>query len=263
MIKKQVLLATVLGLSVCGALQAGPGDWERIGRAGDWKGTIAGAVLKGRIYTVEREGGLYETEPSTGQWRLLATSGFSETAFMFAVGSSLYTIETNGNLYRVDPASGRWEALGSAGNWKGTIAGVAVADFCIMTAEASGALYATDTSEGLWLQRGKADFASTAFMFFANDWIYTLETGGSLYRVNPADGRCPAAGEARPSLASSTDHHGSSENDVKFQALAWDVQVVSASVQSRWNTQAEFAVLRGWDRSMATSTSALLSRSMP
>ena len=88
------------------------GSWRGVGQAGEWRNTIVGTTLNGRIYTVERGGTLYETNPATGGWKQIGKPEFAKTDYMFATGDSLYTIES-GNLYRVNPLTGTWGAVGT------------------------------------------------------------------------------------------------------------------------------------------------------
>jgi hypothetical protein len=82
-------------------INPGNGTWQRIGQQGDWKGTLAGAVVKGQLYTAEVSGVLYATNLKNGGWKPLGRPNFAGTAFMFAAGDKLYTIERNGTLYWV------------------------------------------------------------------------------------------------------------------------------------------------------------------
>jgi hypothetical protein len=77
------------------------GSRERVGPAADWKSVRGRAVLEGRLYTAEADGGLRETDLRTGKREQLGSLEFGNTAFMFPAGDNLYTIETDGNLYRV------------------------------------------------------------------------------------------------------------------------------------------------------------------
>ena len=83
-----------------------------MGKAGDWKNTIAGAVLGGKIYTVESGGVLYETDPSSGSWRAVGSPEFAKTRFFFSANGSLYSIETDGKLYQINPSTGSWSEVG-------------------------------------------------------------------------------------------------------------------------------------------------------
>jgi hypothetical protein len=175
----------VLGVSLD---QAGlPGGWVQVGPPGAWKDTRAGAVLKGRLYTTEGNGCLYVTNLDTGEWQQVGKPEFGATRLMFAAGDRLYTIETDGTLYRVNPNDGTWAGVGPAGAWKATRAG-AVLKGRLYTTQGSGTLRVTDLDTGGSTGIGKAEFGGTRFLFAGGDRLYTLETDGSLYRVNPDDG---------------------------------------------------------------------------
>ncbi|HVS34860.1 MAG TPA: hypothetical protein VMS17_04710, partial [Gemmataceae bacterium] len=77
------------------------GSWKQLGEGGAWKETLAGVVLKGKLYTTETNGGFYETDLGDGKWVQLGNAEFGDTLFMFAAGEDVYTIEKSGSLYRV------------------------------------------------------------------------------------------------------------------------------------------------------------------
>ncbi len=91
--------------------------------------------------------------------------------------------------------AGSWKEVGKAGDWAGTIAGVAL-DGRIYTVESSGALYVTDPSAGTWKQVGNKDFANTQFLFTAIGKLFSIEKDGSLYAISPADGSWNGVGKA-------------------------------------------------------------------
>ncbi|HWA97086.1 MAG TPA: hypothetical protein VG713_01275, partial [Pirellulales bacterium] len=194
-------LRTVLALAMLlasAAARVEAVEWQRLGLAGDWYGTIAAVSLNDWIYTVERGGGLYRTNPYTGQWTQVGYAEFGNTAYLFAVGDWLYTIEYDGSLYRVSPGNGAWEKLGPSGGWLNTVAGVGYPfdahSGAILTAESGGGLYATST-DGYWMQIGTPVFNNTLSMVVLNGWLYTIETSGSLYQVNPVNGSWRQIGE--------------------------------------------------------------------
>jgi hypothetical protein len=168
---------------------------KQIGKAGDWRGTIAGVGMNNLIYTVESSGALYATDPSTGSWKQFGKNDFASTVFMFAGDNQLFSIEKDGSLYAINPTDGSWKPIGKAGDWRGTIAGVGLAGR-IYTVESSGALYATDPASGVWKQIGKSDFANTSIMLACSKKLFTIEKSGSLYAVNPADGSWKQLGSA-------------------------------------------------------------------
>jgi hypothetical protein len=83
--------------------------------------------------------------------------------------------------------AGSWKAIGKAGDWAGTIAGVAL-DGKIYTVESSGALFVTEPASGAWKQVGKSDFANTRFLFASGGILFSIEKDGSLYAISPGDG---------------------------------------------------------------------------
>lgn len=158
------------------------GTWGYLpNKAGEWKGTIAGSTLNGRIYTVESSGALYETNPATGVWKQIGKAEFANTRHIFSANGSLYTIE-DGGLYRVNPTNGSWGVVGKAEDWSGTRA-VAVMAGRLYSINKTGALYMSQLSSGQWSALGKPVFGNTVFMFESGNKLYTIDADGSLYRV--------------------------------------------------------------------------------
>ena len=91
--------------------------------------------------------------------------------------------------------AGSWKQVGKAGDWAGTIAGVALNNK-VYTIETSGALYVTDPTSGVWKQIGKNDFANTKFLFAAAGKLFSIEKDGSLYAISPVDGSWRGVGAA-------------------------------------------------------------------
>ena len=200
----RLLVASIVALSPLAAAAAGvkgnviylgivlnqegnAGGWERVGDSSEWDGTIAGTILGGKLFTVEKSGALYRTDLASGQWVAIGKSEFSETKFMVSVGADLYTIENSGTLYRVNPADGSWQSVGKGGKWKKTIAATAL-NQRIYTIESGGQLHGVNPQTGNWRQIGKPEFGETRLLFAARSSLYTIENDGSLYEVSPTDG---------------------------------------------------------------------------
>ena len=185
-----------MALAVMGtAAVAGEFSKQAVGAPGGWAGTIAGAALDGKLYTVEAAGNLYATDPADGSWSKIGGADFANTAFLFAAGDSLASIEKDGSLYLINPADGSWKKSGPTGGWANTIAG-AMLDGTLYTVERSGALYASDPAAGTWKKVGNPDFAATKFLFAADRKLVSIETSGSLYLIEPTDGSWKQVGEA-------------------------------------------------------------------
>ena len=54
---------------------------------------------------MERNGGLYVTNPMTGLWKQIGKADFGRIQFIFGVGGSLYSIE-DGDLYLINTTTG-------------------------------------------------------------------------------------------------------------------------------------------------------------
>jgi hypothetical protein len=196
----KVFFSGILVLAAALLLQAQAGSWKQVGKAGAWNGTIAGAVLNEKIYTVESSGAFYVTEPESGVWRQIGKNDFASTKFLFAAAGKLFSIEKDGSLYAINSIDGAWKQLGKAGAWAGTTCGTGLGSR-ILTVEASGSLYETDTASGIWKQLGQPDFTATRFMFICGGSLYTIEQGGSLYQVNVGGtGQSGAPASAQPAI---------------------------------------------------------------
>lgn len=184
----------LIGAAGVRQVSADVGDWKRIGKAGEWKGTIALATMNVRLYTIDNSGALYATDLAAGTWRQLGKAEFGKTRFLFAGDQSLYSIETDGSLYRVSSTTGAWSRVGDAGVWNNTIAGTML-NGRLYTVERSGILYETNPATGVWKKVGKPEFAKSRYIFAEGSSLYTIEDGG-LYRVNPNDGAWGLVGKA-------------------------------------------------------------------
>ena len=115
---------------------------------------------------------------------VLTALGAAAMASAAAVERDLYVLGVALDQ-RGEPGS--WERVGAERAWKAVRAGAVFKDQ-LFTAEKNGTLQATNLSSGKRKQVGKAEFGETTFMFAGGDKLYTIETDGSLYRVDPGDG---------------------------------------------------------------------------
>ncbi|MGD9874843.1 MAG: PQQ-binding-like beta-propeller repeat protein [Kiritimatiellia bacterium] len=189
--KSRALMSFVLALFLQGTVLAEVKT--AVGKPGDWVNTVAGAVLDGKIYTVEQSGRLYATDPASGTWTAVGEAGFSGGTFLVALNGALYFFDGDGSIFRVDPSTGAREQVGRAGDWINTIAAAAPGGK-ICTVEASGKLYVTDPATGAWSGVGEADFGNTAFAVAVDGRLYTIEKGGAIYEVSVEDGSWKPAG---------------------------------------------------------------------
>jgi hypothetical protein len=159
------------------------GTWKQVGRAGDWKATIAGTILNGSLYTAESSGVLYRTNLKTGEWSKIGNPDFINTKFMVAANNRLYTIEKDGTLYEIDPDNGSWNQLGKAGDWAATVNAV-VCLGKMYSIESNGAFYETNLKTGTWKLLGKIDFKPEFLMSADWGYLYAVDSAGFLYGLN-------------------------------------------------------------------------------
>lgn len=164
-----------------------PGAWNQIGKSGDYKNTLDGAVISGKLYTVESDGTLYATSLRDGTYKTLGKKEFANTRMMWASENDLISLETDGSLYRIDTMDGSWKQIGKKGEWKGTIAADVMGRY-LYSVEADGKLYRTDLRTGSWGQLGKPEFANTVYVGAVWDFIITIEKDGTMYKVDPKNG---------------------------------------------------------------------------
>src|SRR5688572_27044624 len=92
--------------AICAALLFGslsyaqPGTWKQVGNGGAWLNTIFAVSNNGGLYTIEKSGALYRSDPATGNYTLITKENYINTAAMFAGDKNIFTIENDGSLYR-------------------------------------------------------------------------------------------------------------------------------------------------------------------
>ena len=66
--------------------------WEQVGKKGDWANTVEVVPMSGFIYSIEKDGTLFETDPS-GKYRQLGDKGeFRNVDNLAALDGWLWTV---------------------------------------------------------------------------------------------------------------------------------------------------------------------------
>jgi hypothetical protein len=73
--------------------------WVQVGRAGDWRNTVAWTSDRGALWSLESNGTLYKSNPQGEYEQLGGTGTYSDMSHLAALNNFLFTIE-KGNLYR-------------------------------------------------------------------------------------------------------------------------------------------------------------------
>ncbi len=144
---------------------------------GDWSSTIAATAHDGALYVIDRGGALYRVSPGDGSYTQLE-GGFASTACLTAAGDALLTIEQSGSMYRVSTADGTWSRLDET--WAGARA--AAGDATTAYVASGESMFTVDPTDGTY-----ADFTDTTWttrlLAVAGPALYSLESGGALYRI--------------------------------------------------------------------------------
>ncbi|MBL0068316.1 MAG: hypothetical protein IPP93_10550 [Chitinophagaceae bacterium] len=77
------------------------GKWTRIGDKKAWKGAWGGAVVNGKLYTVENPGLFFEAPITDGVKKQLDNTQFTKARFLFGEAGKLYTITSEGSLLEI------------------------------------------------------------------------------------------------------------------------------------------------------------------
>lgn len=93
------------------------GKYNQVGKDWDWQKTVIFTGLNGKIYSVEKDGTLYVTDPGAGDSKKISGNDFSETAGMFSVNGKLFIVSKDGQLTQVNPEDGKGAKIGKPDDW--------------------------------------------------------------------------------------------------------------------------------------------------
>jgi hypothetical protein len=159
------------------------GKWELVGKEGDWKGTVDMVGMDGYLWSVEPDGSLYKTDPSSGNFTEVGEKGsFQHLKHLEGMDHMLWTVEGD-TLYKTDPKTGKWEKSGEGGGWARTVA-MAGLNGILYSIEPDGSLWKTDASGNDTLI-DKGGFKGCTDLAAMDGKLWTIENG-SLYRTDPS-----------------------------------------------------------------------------
>ena len=78
------------------------GSWEMLGKAANWSGTRAAAIVGTYLYSANQNGKLYVSHLTNGQLAVIGQPVFGSTAYMFENRNRLYAIDADGSLYYIE-----------------------------------------------------------------------------------------------------------------------------------------------------------------
>jgi hypothetical protein len=158
------------------------GKWELVGKEGEWKNRIELVGMDGFLWSVEKDGSLYKTDPATGKSTQVGSKGsFEKLTNLEGMDHMLWSIE-EGTLYKNDPKTGKWEQAGKEGEWSKTIDFVGLGGF-LYSIEPDGSLWKTDKNGNNTLL-DKGDFKGASHLTEMGGKLWTIEQG-TLYETDP------------------------------------------------------------------------------
>ena len=158
------------------------GKWELVGKEGEWKNTVGLVAMDDALWSVEKDGSLYKTDPATGNHTQMGDKGlFERLQNLEGMDHMLWSIEA-GSLYKNDPKSSKWELVGKEGEWSKTVDFVGLGGF-LYSIEPDGSLWKTDKT-GNHTLLDKGDFKGCTHLTEMGGNLYTVENG-TLYQTNP------------------------------------------------------------------------------
>jgi hypothetical protein len=158
------------------------GKWELVGKEGEWKNTVGLVGMDDSLWSVEKDGSLYKTDPATGNHTQMGDKGlFEHLQNLEGMDHLLWSIEA-GSLYKNDPKSSKWELVGKEGEWSKTTDFVGLGGF-LYSIEPDGSLWKTDKN-GNHTLLDKGDFKGCTHLTEMGGKLYTIENG-TLYQTDP------------------------------------------------------------------------------
>ena len=101
LIKGDTLLLSLIGDGSLYDINLSTGVWRRIGKTKDWKREKAGAILNGKLYSVDSDEGFYVTDLNDGTRKQIDNTQFGRATVLFQEGGKLYMVDRKGTLFEV------------------------------------------------------------------------------------------------------------------------------------------------------------------
>ena len=90
------------------------GVWQHVGKA-EFRNTKFLYNANGNLYSIEKDGSLYEISQANGSWRRIGPkAAWANTIAGAAQNGKLYTVERTGALYKTNLSTGIWQQIGKA-----------------------------------------------------------------------------------------------------------------------------------------------------
>ena len=177
---------TIMLLLVAVFANAQSGSTTNIGPEGAWANVVSATVLNDKMYTIEKNGRIYETDLTTTMRTPLGKQDFDKGKFIFSANNMLYVIDYEGTMFKVDATTGVKEQVGIRATWSQTYAYTICKDQ-FYAVNSLGALSVTDLKTNTTREMGTT-YVNVSNMFATADKVYLLEQSGKLQEMNPLNG---------------------------------------------------------------------------
>ena len=194
--QKAIFLSACLLLYYCVAAQTF--STKPIGQNGNWAGSLMAATCNGSLYTIDTAGQLIRSHLGTGDKKAVNDQYYGNSVRLWGGGKNLFTLEKDGSLYRTQPETGQWSILGKAGDWINTVLAVPVYGYLYSIEkngtlyETGGSLYLIGTSgnlmqvsevDGSWKQvLPPQSLTNSIAAAVLSGKLFSLENDGTLIR---------------------------------------------------------------------------------
>lgn len=167
-------------------VSAQTGTATMVGPEGGWSAAISATVLNNKLYTVETDGAIYETDLTTTAKTAIGKAEYGNSRFIFATTTNLFIIDYNGTMFKVDPVKGGKEKVFLDAAWSDTYTFIAYKDN-FYSINKKGVLTNTDLKTNTTRQMGTT-YSNIINMYATNDKLYLTEESGKMYEMNPLNG---------------------------------------------------------------------------
>jgi len=156
------------------------GTYKQIRDFASYSHTVAAVMCGVNLISIGESGSCYESYLD-GSFKKINEDNFSNVKFIFS-GETLFFIIENNTLYSVNPQTGGYKKLGNDGDYANVVLGTGFNDKVIVL-ENTGLLWEIDGITGAYSKVSETTFLDTKKMVGADNFIYTIEPTGCLYKI--------------------------------------------------------------------------------
>lgn len=163
------------------SLDSEDGTFAKCSDDGQWSNTMAATANKGRVYTRDGNGTIYEIDAWRKEAREVGTGTWT-SRWLVDASEELVSLEESGTLYRINIKAGTFTKVGNDDEWKDSKA-MAGRSGSLFICSAGGAIYNVNIWNGEYTQIGDSHGWDPAFLVMGDGYLYDFEKDGSLFEI--------------------------------------------------------------------------------